>query len=254
MARKFKRRVAGDEVSRETLLQTPHRAFALLIGISKEHTVRDLLATRGLDDAEANRGVALIQRLLFGRRPSHESDADVNAAIAELDQWDEFGYGLINASFRRHPEAHAAVLEGITPVAGIGAVLNVAAILERLDALEDTEDGRKALATLTKRGLDKAERKRLAALVSVARSKDRMKADEGRMKAEAEYEEALLDLRDWYVEWAEIARLVVKRRDHLISLGLAERRSPTPTDVDDGDDPDDVEDPTPFIDPNKPTS
>lgn len=42
-----------------------------------------------------------------------------------------------------------------------------------------------------------------------------------------------------------------ERRDPLIAFGLAERRSPTRRAPDDLDD---VEDPTLFIDPNKPTS
>jgi hypothetical protein len=56
------------------------------------------------------------------------------------------------------------------------------------------------------------------------------------------YEQALLGLRNWYTEWAELARLVVKRRDHLIGLGLAERRSPGATGTDD-----EVLDDTPFL-------
>jgi hypothetical protein len=82
--------------------------------------------------------------------------------------------------------------------------------------------------------------------VKAARAVDKMKVDEARVKAEAEYEEALLDLRDWYVEWAGIARLVVKRRDYLILLGLAERRASG------GSEDLDIVDPTPFLDPNKP--
>ena len=62
----------------------------------------------------------------------------------------------------------------------------------------------------------------------------------------SEYEEALLDRRDGLAQWTEIARLVIKRRDNLIPRGIAERRCPGSTNVDD------VEDPTPFLDPNKP--
>jgi hypothetical protein len=43
---------------------------------------------------------------------------------------------------------------------------------------------------------------------------------------DAAFEAALVELRAWYDEWSEIARLIIKRRDLLIRLGLAERRSP----------------------------
>lgn len=245
MPRKLKRRVAGNEVSRETLTQTPSRAFTLMYGIGREPTIRDAMATRGYDEEEATRGYSLLAQVMRGR-PGRTADLEVAAATAELDQWDEQGIGLIDAAFTRHPDAHDSVLEGITPVAGPQAVMNVATILERLDELEKTPDGRKALATLAKRGIDEKERKRLAGLVKAARAIDKMKVDEARVKAEAEYEEALLDLRDWYVEWAGIARLVVKRRDYLILLGLAERRASG------GGEDLDIVDPTPFLDPNKP--
>ena len=48
--------------------------------------------------------------------------------------------------------------------------------------------------------------------------------------------EALLELRKWYLEWSEIAGIAIKRRDHLISLGLASRRASsgaTPEDPED---------------------
>ncbi len=54
---------------------------------------------------------------------------------------------------------------------------------------------------------------------------------EAERKREAELEQALLKLRAWYAEWSEIARASIKRRDHLIALGLARRKSgdKTPT-------------------------
>ncbi|MEO7328753.1 MAG: hypothetical protein ABI193_09260 [Minicystis sp.] len=39
---------------------------------------------------------------------------------------------------------------------------------------------------------------------------------------------ALTELKDWFEEWSTAARAVVKKRGHLIRLGLANRKSPTP--------------------------
>lgn len=41
------------------------------------------------------------------------------------------------------------------------------------------------------------------------------------------YRNDLLALRVWYEDWAEVARVMIRRRDYLILLGLAERKSPT---------------------------
>jgi hypothetical protein len=35
----------------------------------------------------------------------------------------------------------------------------------------------------------------------------------------------MLDRRAWYEGWGEIARSAIKRRDHLMRLGLASRRA-----------------------------
>lgn len=240
---KFKRRVAGKEVSRQTLLLTPGRAFQLLMGVNSLPTVREVMTERGFDESEALRGWELLRTVGMSPRSERITDTEVRAAVTQLDQWDEGAFIVIGSAFTRHPEAHEAVLTGLEPIAGDEAVMNADTLMKRLAELEKTEDGRAALATLAKRGMDADERKRIAALVETAMGKGKMVRDTTRTDAEAAYEEALLDLRDWYTEWAEIARFVVKRRDYLITLGLAERRGT-------GSDPD-VEDPTPFIDPTE---
>ncbi|MBN8613474.1 MAG: hypothetical protein J0L92_33890 [Deltaproteobacteria bacterium] len=251
MPRKLKRRVAGNEVSRETLLDTPHRAFTLMYGIGRAPNVRTAMAQRGFTDAEAERGQALLAIVTRGL-PTRTTDIEVAMATKELDDSDEELIGMIGAAFTRFPDAHESVLTGIAPIVGPKAVQNVATLLERLNELDKTEDGREALARLAQVGVDGKRRRELAALVNTARAKDKMKVDEAALKAEEKYEEALLDLRDWYVEWASIARIVVKRRDYLILLGLAERRSPG-SGGGGGDDNLDIIDPTPFMDPSKPS-
>ena len=47
----------------------------------------------------------------------------------------------------------------------------------------------------------------------------------GKAAREAVYPKALGALRVWYVDWSEMARSVVKRKDYLIRLGLAKRKS-----------------------------
>ena len=230
--------VAG--VTRETLEETPQRALQLLVGLSTRPTARALVAKRGYDKAEHNRGWSLIEKAAGRIVDERATDLDVSDAVSELDNWDEPNLRMIRAGLTRHPEIRAVVLQGIEPVAGPGAVLNVAKILERLDSVAGTKEGDAALATLAKRGLDEAERHRVAALVKIAKNTAGPASDV--IDDDTAYEQSLLELRDWYTEWAEVARLVIKRRDHLISLGLAERRSSGTAGTDE-----DVLDDTPFL-------
>lgn len=122
------------------------------------------------------------------------------------------------------------MLAGLDPAAG--AVLVVARLLERVDALESNpereatrEADQAALATLAQRGLTPAVREHLRQLVETAqlpaRTEPAAPQDE---TAEMGREEALVRLHAWFEEWSEVARVVVKRRDLLIRLGLARRR------------------------------
>ncbi len=248
-------------MSSRTLLDTPSRAFAFLYGLGKDDTILELLAERGFTDAESERGFELLKRVVTTRRGTlGRASAD---AITELVRWYREGPALIEVAFTRHPDARAAVLTDATRVARSEVADRVSSILMRLDALESTAEGRAALATLTERGLDAKGRARLASLVRDARSEE----DPERTKRIAAWEQAQLELRDWFTEWAEVARLVLKRRDHQITLGLATRRvsdderkrdeleilDPTPFQDPTEEPPnvDDVVDPTPFIDPTE---
>lgn len=247
MTSRKRRELTSAGVSRETLEETPNRALTFLMGVAMLPTVRSLLSARGYDVSEHKRGWALLEAAANRDVSDETTDEEVSAAVAALDNWDEPNIRLIRAAFTRHPEARASVLAGIKPVTGAAAVVNVSTILDRLDALESTKEGALALATLARRGLDGAERKRVAALLKTAKSgKVHTGASDARAEADdGEYEQSLLELREWFEEWSEIARLNVRRRDHLIRLGLAERRSSNSSD--------EVADPAPFVtDPARP--
>lgn len=111
-------------------------------------------------------------------------------------------------------------------------------VLNRLDELENGQDRKAtrkadhaALQKLATRGIPPEERARLHELLAVVKAKpaDGELAVDPAADAEAEPPEqhaAKLALRAWYVEWSEIAKAVIKRRDYLILLGLAKRKAP----------------------------
>lgn len=245
MATRKQRTLTAAGVTRETLELTPGKALQFLLGVGARPPIRTVLEQRGFDDEERKRGWKLLEEVGNHSLDETEVDPAVSAAIAEIDAWDEPNIRLIRAAFTRYPGVADTVLRGITPTVGPAAILNVARILERLDGLEGTTEGDAALTTLGVRGLPKAERKRIAGLVKIAKSAQKAGASEAESNDQA-YLQGLLALREWYEEWSEIARLVVTRRDHLIRLGLATRRTTDASPA--ADDADVIVDPTPFID------
>jgi histidyl-tRNA synthetase len=153
----------------------------------------------------------------------------------QVDAWDEDGFRIVRAGLTRlHPAQASFVLNSLGPSVGIGAVVGVKTLLDRLDALEKSperkatrKEDHAALATLSARGITARERARLADLVQTAQSTTEIEAPDeaGKAAREEAYVKALGALRVWYVDWSDMARSVIKRRDYLIRLGLAKRKS-----------------------------
>ncbi len=81
------------------------------------------------------------------------------------------------------------------------------------------------LAKLAERGIDEAKIVWLEELVARARQMADAPAATGPTPEErAEERRKLLAFRGWFVEWTEMAKAVIKRRDYLIALGLASRK------------------------------
>ncbi|MCU0684647.1 MAG: hypothetical protein MUF34_20775 [Polyangiaceae bacterium] len=235
--------ISEPSVSRQTLDQTPGRALTFLRAIGTSVTIRAKLYEHGYTANEHERGWVLMRAASgdFGNGAPGENrdDQAVQAAIADVDAWDEDGLRIVNASLRaRHPAQHGFVMRGLKASTGISSVLGVATLLDRLDALEGAperegtrEADHAALATLSARGIDKAVRVRLRAKVKLAQSFAGIKGAKEQVAFDQRVRQALVEQRQWFEEWADVARSVIKRRDQLIRLGLASRRSsPAPVD------------------------
>ncbi len=220
--------------SRQVLEEIPTRSLKFLSALSKSSIIHAALAARGYTEPDHQEGWELLLQVTGFRRPAvaaAESTAARDAAV-EIDAWDEPNFRLIRAALdRRHPEQSLFVFEGLTASTGAGAVLGVATLLDRLDALEKSPERKAtrkadqaALDTLAKRGIPTAERARLRALVTTAMTAAKAEEDASDAADDGAPNEALLKLHAWYGEWSEVARAVIKRRDHLIRLGLAKRK------------------------------
>lgn len=230
--------------SRQVLDETPGRALKFLSALSTNDTVRALLEQRGYGHDDHQEGWRFLLAVTGYKRPEAAGvfvpaiNTAARDAITELDAWDEPNFRIIRAALeRRHPEQAAFVFaDSLSAAQGAAAVLSVATLLDRLDALERSDDRKKtrkadhaALDTLSKRGVTAAERKRLRALVDVARNVDRKPEPTPppapAPAADEPAEDQRIKLYQWFREWSEVARGTVRRKDYLILLGLAKRKA-----------------------------
>jgi hypothetical protein len=223
--------MATDEImSRKTLDETPARVLAFLMGVGKSLPIRAALAQRGYSEKEHQVAWEVLQKVAR-YAPAGQSitvDIAVRDAVSTLDLWDEPNFACIHATLaRKHPDQDRFVFKDLEPKQGAGAVLSVATMLDRLDALESgpdrqatREDDHAALATLAARGYTPEERQRLRGLVKVAQTMTPTATpinDEDRKKS-------LVELHAWLRDWSAMARMVIQRRDYLILLGLSKRK------------------------------
>lgn len=225
-------RVASDTV----LEEAPGRVLTFLRGIALNPVIFAQLAAVGFTPAEYQLGWSLLHAA-SGYVPAlieAPPRSPAFLAMQELDAWDEDGFRRISAPLERlHPEqADFVFAGGLAASTGPKSVVGVKLLLDRLDALESSEERQAtseadhaALETLANRGIDKAERDRLRALVVTAQTLEAPAVQPGAPDA-AERKKALEDLYLWFKDWSRTAHSVIKKRSHLITLGLATRKSP----------------------------
>ncbi len=150
----------------------------------------------------------------------------------KVDAWDEPTFARVRAiGLRFHPEAVDYLFaNGLTASHSVQAVQGVRALLLRLETLEKgTDPQRKAVVTqdrdfiakLADRGITRAVRDEMMQACELAMSPEAAQSTTPNLEARRQ---KLVELRAWYDEWATATRTVVKKRAHLIRLGLAKRQ------------------------------
>ncbi len=224
----------GDTKKREL----PDRSFKFLRGINVLPPVFFALSSKGFTLNELQAGWLLMYAAngtLVSFLPQSYSPQQ-REAEAELDNWDEPNFEIISAAIRFHfPSQHDYLFHQLEPQDGPSAVTVVKTLLTRVDMLRLGKDktrkslveaDKKAMAYLNSEGLltDK-ERKRLWDLVKTVETPPDNLEDYATYQELQSYQEAaLVRLGIWFDKWSSIARRLLKKRSHLITLGLASRR------------------------------
>ncbi len=257
--------MAKTQYTRQTLEETPVRMLQFLAAVGTVPAIRAALSARGYDDAEHQTGWKLLHGA-SGYDPATAApvvDRSATEALAQLDAWDEPNFRLAQAALARHfPAQGEFVFKNLAPQTGAKALLSVKTFLDRIDQLEGKLPGREtkdkaqvkadkaAVTLLATRGIVPAERARLRQLISTAETGGKVDPELGRKLTDADQKatarnQALVELRSFFDEWTQVARIVITRRDHLIRLGLAQRKLGNKPDEEQSDEPTDPEPPTP---------
>lgn len=201
-----------------------------LVGV-RHPQVRALLAMRGFDDAALEEGWEAFD-VASGRRLAYTApfgqllaEDDTRKLIELIDGFENDWFPVANATLGRHfPRIRDEVFQNISQTSGPEVIVSVGTFLERIQAMETapTAETESALALLKQRGLTQALRRETRALVERVRRGSDVTLPEIDAASAAERDKAFEAAWAWYSEWRQIARTVIRRRDILIRLGLAE--------------------------------
>jgi hypothetical protein len=233
--------MTNESPSDTVLDEAPTRAIKLLGATSTNRAIRAAFAKRGYTQLVHEHGWQLALKASGYRRmtPIVFDSPEATSAIAEIDSWDEPTFRVARAALTgEFPEQCQLVFQDLQPQTGVAAVVSVTTFLDRLDVLENGKDrkatakvDKAALAKLAARGITPAERARMRKLLGVAQGSSAEVPDAAASSVDpaaeaAELRAAKVELYTWYVEWREVAKADIKRRDHLIQLGIAQRKAP----------------------------
>jgi hypothetical protein len=193
--------------------------------------VAPTLEAHGLSEAVIDEGWRLLRALTESRSPRQHAHPRTDTAelIAALDAWENRWLPIARASLRRHEsKAHDWLFQGLSMQDGVAVVLSVDLFVSRVRQLEKGVQplgaaAPRARSLLEERGLDEEA---LAVAEHLLRRVTTVADGQPLLTGPTpEQQQAAEDaLWGWYLEWAAVARAVVRDGNLLRALGFGARR------------------------------
>jgi hypothetical protein len=224
---------AAGDVTDETLKLGPPRLLTFLQGVS-DPAIRALFAPLGWSDQRLDEAWSLLNELKAANKiPSTPVPDPVTEGIASCEAWQATGLIRARAMMQlAFPEQAAFMFHDFVAGTGTEAVLNVATFLQRRQELDngvERKGTRKAdhdaLQIIEETGVTKEMLKKLQGFVDNVQTVAAPIHPQHLADADAKRTEVLRKIHAWITAWSEMARTVITRRDQMIKLGIAKRRS-----------------------------
>jgi len=239
--------------SQVTINRMIQRGQKLLHALSRKRAIRRVAALAGYTDEEHALGWALWLYLVGFQQalpaPPPPPNPEYDDAVAKLDQWDGPHFERTRAALERlHPEQNEYIFNGLKAGTGPASIGAVNTYYNRVVALRDgTDPARAATRTADKAAIDTLAARNIFNADVAAYLRGLLDiATAGQTDAPAPvvapeeddpaYQAKAAEFDEWLTDWRRTLRNTVTRRDYLIQLGLASRRSAADPDAGDDDD------------------
>jgi hypothetical protein len=223
---------AASDVNESTLKLAPARLLTFLQGVA-DPAIRAQFAPLGWSEQRLEEAWSLLNELKAGNViPAIPAPDPLVEAMASCEAWQATGLIRARAMLQlTHPEQATFLFHDFVAGKGTEAVLNVATFLQRRHALEKSIERKpsraadhEALAVIEQTGTTKETLKELQAMVDAVQSVAPTESAPA-LDVDARRLATLRKIYAWITAWSEMARTVITRRDQMIKLGIAKRRS-----------------------------
>lgn len=215
-------------VSLATLERAPERAQRFLRGVVRNPAIYQAMLPMGYNAQHHQRGVVLLTEVI-GLQKVKPSTPEANKRGVELlgraSELDGTLMTRIDGALRySHPAQRDRLLEGLSDATDFVAAANLRVLFTRYSALATSADPQDQAATraLDERGINADWMRQLQELLQ---GLDAFQIEPFEPSTQEERQAALLALHAWWREWSNNARRAFTRRDWLVALGLAYRRT-----------------------------
>jgi hypothetical protein len=210
--------------------------------ISRKPQIAVLMATFGYTEQDHQEGWRLYLKVMGAPEgeallETYDTAAEQKQAIVYLDLWDEPHFARAKAALKhRFSDQYWYVFHNLEASEGVAAVAAVNTYITRIQALRDGTDPDRAphrktdtaaVKLLESRRLAGTElEKELQGWISKAQGFQLPAEPSKHLQAQEELlQKNAAAFQIWLNDWRETARAGIRRRDYLIQLGLAKKRS-----------------------------
>lgn len=203
--------------------QKPNRVFKFLMGM-RHPKVTKAMESFGFSDAVLQDGWNRLETCTERALADEPSFAPNPKIVESLDAFENVWFAVAKATLKgNYPDVHDALFANLWHGTGRDTAMTVGTFLKRLREMEAgvgayARHGSDARALLLARGL--SESIVAEAEASIATIKTTVKIDDGKLISKEDQEKAVAHLWAWYLEWSAIARVAVKDRRLLRSMGF----------------------------------
>lgn len=200
------------------------RTLLFLLGL-RNRRIREALAQHGFDAKELAHGWHLLSQMSAGE-PDYGAAPSSSRILRELDAWENRWFPIIDVVLRTNfPDVRRVLFRNLSRTDGAAVAISVHTMLQRLETMGRPvadgglgEEGRRARARLTSRGLRPNVIAQAEQLLAELRTVEAMAEEDEEDPVDREKAEE--EMWSSYLEWSGIARSAIKDGRLLRTLGF----------------------------------